>query len=190
MWSESISQWPVVSPLSLRRYSVENKGNNICILFNLLTSFVCLGVVDFMHTLIHTHLCNSSEMRWSLNIFPLFESGLSLWFTLTCAMQQKWQNRTSEILFLSALCLLLLPSWDMSILSCSGVANSWDPLDCSPPGSSVHGVFQAKILEWVFLLQGIFPTQRLNLYLLHSLRCRWILYPLSHWECLCPASIM
>ena len=24
-----------------------------------------------------------------------------------------------------------------------------DPLDCSPPGSSVHGVFQARILEWV-----------------------------------------
>ena len=23
------------------------------------------------------------------------------------------------------------------------------PLDCSPPGSSVHGVFQARILEWV-----------------------------------------
>ena len=24
-----------------------------------------------------------------------------------------------------------------------------DPMDCSPPGSSVHGVFQARILEWV-----------------------------------------
>ena len=24
-----------------------------------------------------------------------------------------------------------------------------DPVDCSPPGSSVHGVFQARILEWV-----------------------------------------
>ena len=23
-----------------------------------------------------------------------------------------------------------------------------DPMDCSPPGSSVHGVFQAKVLEW------------------------------------------
>ena len=23
-----------------------------------------------------------------------------------------------------------------------------DPLDCSPPGSSVHGIFQAKVLEW------------------------------------------
>ena len=24
-----------------------------------------------------------------------------------------------------------------------------DPMDCSPPGSSVHGILQAKILEWV-----------------------------------------
>ena len=25
----------------------------------------------------------------------------------------------------------------------------WDPVDCSPPGSSVHGILQAGILEWV-----------------------------------------
>ena len=24
-----------------------------------------------------------------------------------------------------------------------------DPMDCSLPGSSVHGVFQARVLEWV-----------------------------------------
>ena len=24
-----------------------------------------------------------------------------------------------------------------------------DSLDCSPPGSSVHGIFQTRILEWV-----------------------------------------
>ena len=24
-----------------------------------------------------------------------------------------------------------------------------DPVDCSPPGSSVHEIFQASILEWV-----------------------------------------
>ena len=23
-----------------------------------------------------------------------------------------------------------------------------DPMDCSPPGSSVHGIFQSKVLEW------------------------------------------
>ena len=24
-----------------------------------------------------------------------------------------------------------------------------DPMDCNPPGSSVHGIFQARVLEWV-----------------------------------------
>ena len=26
-----------------------------------------------------------------------------------------------------------------------------DPIECSPPGSSIHGIFQARILEWVAL---------------------------------------
>ena len=26
------------------------------------------------------------------------------------------------------------------------------PMDCSPPGSSVHGILQARILEWVAIL--------------------------------------
>ena len=27
-----------------------------------------------------------------------------------------------------------------------------DPMDCSPPGSSVYGIFQVRILEWVSFL--------------------------------------
>ena len=23
-----------------------------------------------------------------------------------------------------------------------------DPMDCSPPGSSIHGIFQARVLQW------------------------------------------
>ena len=54
-----------------------------------------------------------------------------------------------------------------------------DPMDCSRPGSPVHGVLQARIQEWVAIpfSRGIFPTQGLNLGLLH---CRQILYPLCH----------
>ena len=29
------------------------------------------------------------------------------------------------------------------------MSDSWDPVDYSPPGSSVHGISQARILEWV-----------------------------------------
>ena len=33
--------------------------------------------------------------------------------------------------------------------SCSVVSDSLHPVDCSPPRSSVHGILQARILEWV-----------------------------------------
>ena len=44
-------------------------------------------------------------------------------------------------------------------------------MGCSPTGSSVHGVLQARVVEWgaIFLLQGILPTQGSNPHLLHLL---------------------
>ena len=32
------------------------------------------------------------------------------------------------------------------------------PMDCSPPGSSVHGILQARILEWATYIIGRFFT--------------------------------
>ena len=51
--------------------------------------------------------------------------------------------------------------------------------DCILSGSSVQGISQARILEWVaiFLLQGIFLTQESNPHLLHLLHWQVILYP-------------
>ena len=37
----------------------------------------------------------------------------------------------------------------LSLFSRLFVSDSWDPVNCSPPGSSVHGILQARILEWV-----------------------------------------
>ena len=68
--------------------------------------------------------------------------------------------------------------WDVRLAcvlvlqSCQTLCNA---MDCSPPGSPVHGIFQARILEWVTyhaLLQGIFPIQGSNPSLLHRL----------HWQ--------
>ena len=40
----------------------------------------------------------------------------------------------------------------MKVKSETEVAQSYltlsDPMDCSPPGSSVHGIFRARVLEW------------------------------------------
>ena len=34
-------------------------------------------------------------------------------------------------------------------VSCSVMSDSLQPMDCSPSGSSVHGILQARIKEWV-----------------------------------------
>ena len=49
-----------------------------------------------------------------------------------------------------------------------------DLMNCSPPGSSVHEISQASILEWIAISssRGIFPTQGSNLSLLRLL----------HWQ--------
>ena len=57
----------------------------------------------------------------------------------------------------------------------------FDPMDYSPPGSTVHGNSPGKStgVGCHALPQGIFPTQGSNSGLLHR---RWILYCLSHQE--------
>ena len=37
----------------------------------------------------------------------------------------------------------------MKVLVAQLFLTLFDPMDCSPPGSSVHGISQARILEWV-----------------------------------------
>ena len=55
-----------------------------------------------------------------------------------------------------------------------------DPMDYSLPGSSVHGIFQARKVGCHFLLQGIFPTQGSNRLLLILLHWQADSLPLHH----------
>ena len=40
-------------------------------------------------------------------------------------------------------------SFESESISHSSCLTLWDPMDCSPPASSVHEILQARILEWV-----------------------------------------
>ena len=69
----------------------------------------------------------------------------SPWFKLTelensLAYHSECELRHSYCLATLLLLLLLLSHFSRVRLS--------DPMDCSPPGSSVHGIFQAGVLEW------------------------------------------
>ena len=57
----------------------------------------------------------------------------------------------------------------------------WDPMDCNPPGSSVHGIFPAWILEWVAISysRGSSLTRDQTCV---SFSGRWILSQWANWE--------
>ena len=47
---------------------------------------------------------------------------------------------------------ILAPLWNHLCLPAKLLQSSLtlcNPIDCSPPGSSIHGIIQARILEWV-----------------------------------------
>ena len=56
--------------------------------------------------------------------------------------------------------------------SCSTL---FDPMDCSPPGSSIHGISQARILEWVAISSSR-GSSRPRDQICISCIGRWILY--------------
>ena len=91
---------------------------------------------------------------WVLSVFVMTEMLLLL--------------RLSQQTELENICGMLTHA-SMCELSHSVASNSCNPMDCSPPGSSSHGIFQARLLEQVAIsfYRGIFLAQGLNLHLLY-----------------------
>ena len=73
-----------------------------------------------------------------------------------------------------------------SLQSCLTLCN---PMDCSPPGSSVHGILQARILEWVAMSssRGSSPLRDQTGLFYVSCLDKWVLYHFTTsatWEAL------
>ena len=106
-----------------------------------------------------------------------------LWAGL-CLILSRILARTSVSWSLTLSPTMGIKIWCSSLVSlvfvtqfCPTLCN---PMDCSSPGSSVHGILQARILEWVAIScsrRSSIPTQGLNSCFPH---CRQILYHLSH----------
>ena len=71
-----------------------------------------------------THTCILFQMFFYHNIW--------LWFRKNWVTDILWKNILTLCVSVVQLCPTLC-----------------DPVDCSPPGSSMHGILQARILEWV-----------------------------------------
>ena len=80
----------------------------------------------------------SSNIRWLLLLllFFFFNWGIiALQCRVSFCYTMKWSSHVYTYLLLFSLSVIM--------------SNSLWPIYCSLPGSSVHGIFQARILEWV-----------------------------------------
>ena len=82
------------------------------------------------------------------------------------------------------------PSWCiLAVGTCACVQPCpalWDPVDRSPPGSSVHGILQAWILEWIAISSSRESSQARDWTHISCVSCigRWFLYQWATWESL------
>ena len=116
-------RWLTVSLQSLSPY----KNCNLLLFSALVVSFMehyfSLSSAFAIHCLCHSRLARGI----SLSLHPSEDFNVILGFSAGCGS----------------------PNWSCVVLVTQLCPNLCNPMDCSPPGSSVHGIFQARIVEWV-----------------------------------------
>ena len=129
---------------------------------------------------IHKHpnwLQNEHFLLHNLNMWLCFVrvtcKYLILWFTnlgtswyKMCTWKQPpdiEKSSSLSLFFFLTFAITVLRSevkWSEVAQSCPTL---WDAMDCSPPGSLVHGIFQARVLEWVAI--SFFPLLSITSFL-------------------------
>ena len=100
-----------------------------------------------------------------LDLIDLYKGESVRQYPYTQSLPSRGKKRKSEhhkTIFrrLETACKTLSVCCVLSRFRCAGLC---DPMDCSPPGSSDHGILQARILVGCHAqLQEIFPTQESN----------------------------
>ena len=89
--------------------------------------------VHVCHLWLHTQCCIANRKHFFIYLF-VFLGKMSIQVFCLFSNQVTW--------FLLLSCM----KWSEVAQSCPTLC---DPMDCSLPGSSVHGILQARILKWV-----------------------------------------
>ena len=126
---------------------------------------MCLYEQYSVGLVIFTFLHRSRRQHINLNQARVFFStpscslqpykGLCLFRSPTQLFRRGWWTSKPWLtLVLSPLCIWVTCCWLVAQLCLTPC----DPMACSPPGSSVRGIFQAKILEWVAVSSSKGPS--------------------------------
>ena len=126
--SDSVTPWTVAHQASLS--------------FTISWSLLKLMSIELVMPSIHLILCHHLLLLTS--IFPSIRifSNVSAF----CIRWPKYWSFSFTISPSSEYSELITFAVAASLQSCPTLCN---PMDCSLPGSSVHGIFQARVLEWV-----------------------------------------
>ena len=104
-----------------------------------------------------------------LKNFLFYRSMVDLPYCFHFCCIAKWLSHTHILLLFQLL-------WSVQLFC--------DSMNCSLPGSSVHGIFQARILEWVAIYSSRRSSWPRDQILVSCISCigRWILYHCAIWE--------
>ena len=92
-----------------------------------------------------TYMVVASYSLWTLLLIPLMLMFLRL-FLWVPFFPPYVSHPLSETSYFITSAIIWSKWW---WFSCWVMSDSCDPMSCSPPGSSVHRIFQARILEWI-----------------------------------------
>ena len=130
-----------------------------------------------LHMRVVTRLNPKSSHHTEKILLCYFFNFISIWDD-ECSLHLLWSSFHD---ISQTIMLYTLNSYSTQSLSCVRLC---DPMDRSPPDSSVHGISQARILEWVAMpCSGGFSRQRDWIHI-SCISCigRRILYHCSTWE--------
>ena len=91
-------------------------------------------------------LSTNSEQQWALAAECLWSPLLPAEFMVVCLSVSGWYKNHTNVSSMRTRSKHFPCVSAQSLQSCPTL---WDPMDCSPPGSSVYGILQARILEWI-----------------------------------------
>ena len=137
---------------------------------NMVLICISLMISAFEHLFIHLLVICRSSRNYLLESFANFFNWF--FFLLSSRRQIRYQinlwNKWFPNIFSNSVCCLFIllnhfwlcevagcVSWQCDT-GCGGLVTKscptlCNPVDCNPSGSSVHGIFQARILEWVLI---------------------------------------
>ena len=100
----------------------------------------CLGCGDLLCEVFHSTESSYYGTNPRLGDLVSFFTEV-IWTKINCFTLLIFLGQNSE----APMCF----AWLVLCLVTQSCLTLCDPMDCSPPGSSVHGILQARILEWV-----------------------------------------